>query len=104
MFSSTPRSSSPPAQEQLADTGIHIGAIWKSARDKRACIQATIKTFNGSPPFLDLRIHELDSFGRMVPTSKGITCSMQRLPALAKLVGDCLRKAAALGLLTGASS
>jgi Transcriptional Coactivator p15 (PC4) len=80
----------------------HVGAIWKSPRDKRTCIQAGLKSYNGSP-YCDLRIFEMDAQGRMRPTSKGLTVSPQKLMHLAKLVGDAARKAHALGL-TGASS
>ncbi|MGY4370895.1 hypothetical protein ACVW1A_006960 [Bradyrhizobium sp. LB1.3] len=81
----------------------HIGAIWKSTRDKRTCIQAGLKQFNGSP-YCDLRVFELDAQGRMRATAKGITISPQRLMQLAKLVGDAARKAVELGLITAGSS
>lgn len=88
-----------PAQDQSA-TVAHIGAIWKSPRDKRQCIEANFKTFNGSPPYLDLRILELDASGRMRPTAKGITISPQRLAQLAKLLGDAARMAQKLGMVS----
>jgi hypothetical protein len=88
-----------PAQDQNQPIEIaHVGAIWKSPRDKRQCIQAQLRAFNGSP-FCDLRIFELDHQGRMRATSKGLTISPQRLMQLAKLVGDAARKATALGLI-----
>jgi hypothetical protein len=92
-----------PAQANRPDVHVdpvdiaHIGAIWKSPRDKRTCIQAGIKSYNGSA-YLDLRVFQLDAQGRMRPTAKGITISPQRLMALAKLVGDAARTAHALGL------
>jgi Transcriptional Coactivator p15 (PC4) len=88
-------------QNQAVDIA-HIGAIWKSPRDKRTCIQAGLKSYNGAP-YCDLRVFEMDHLGRMRATAKGITISTQRLPQLAKLLGDAARKAHALGL-TGASS
>jgi len=91
-------------QQLIADEEIHIGAIWKSPRDKRACIEGKIKSFNDSPPYFDLRILEMDAQGRMRPTHKGVTVSMACLPALAKLVGDAMRKASAAGLLTAVST
>jgi hypothetical protein len=93
-----------PHRQSGADSALHIGAIWKSPRDKRQCIEAKIKSYQGSPAFLDLRILEMDAAGRMQPTHRGITCSMARLPALAKLVGDAVRKAGAAGLLTAVST
>ncbi len=95
------KQSSPQASIELP---VHVGAIWKSARDKRACIQGTIKSFNDSPPYLDLRIFELDAQGRMQATHRGITVSMARLPALAQLVGDAVRKASAAGLIMARSA
>jgi hypothetical protein len=92
------------AQAQLNNGGIHCGAVWKSPRDKRQCVQASIKSFDGSPPYLDLRIFELDAYGCMKPTHKGITVSMARLPALGQLIGGAVRKAYAAGLLTSVSS
>jgi hypothetical protein len=77
-----------------------VGAIWLSPRDRTRCIQGGIKSFNGSAPYFDLRIFEMDAQGRMRATSKGITVSAQKLPALAKLVGDAARKAHALGLVS----
>ncbi|MCP3444191.1 PC4/YdbC family ssDNA-binding protein [Bradyrhizobium sp. CCGUVB14] len=81
----------------------HIGAIWRSPRDKSTCIQGALKTYN-SNPYFDLRLFELDHAGRMRPTSKGITVSPQRLMQLAKLVGDAARTAARLGLIPGSSA
>lgn len=81
----------------------HVGAVWKSPRDKRACIQAGFKSYN-SVPHLDLRLYEADGQGRMRPTTKGITVSPQRLMQLAKLVGDAARMAARLGLILGSSA
>ncbi len=93
-----------PAQEQKQLTDVaHVGAVWKSPRDKRQCIQAGFKSFNGSPPYLDLRVFELDAQGRMRATTRGITISPPRLNQLAKLIGDAARKAQKLGLTAGSS-
>jgi hypothetical protein len=81
----------------------HVGAIWKSLRDRQTCIQAALKSYNGAP-YLDLRIFEMDDRGRMCATRKGITVSPQKMMQLAMLVGDAARKAHALGLVTGTSS
>jgi hypothetical protein len=72
--------------------GIHVGAVWKSARDKTQCIQGTIKSYCGNP-YLDLRVYALNASGRMVPTPKGITVSLAQLGKLTKLVGDAYRMA-----------
>jgi hypothetical protein len=98
------RASQGPHPQSGADSAIHCGTIWKSPRDKRQCIEGKIKSYQGSPPFFDIRILELDAGGRMVPTSKGITCSMARLPQLAQLIGTAVRKASAAGLLTQVST
>lgn len=81
----------------------HIGAIWKSPRDKSTCIQGALKTYK-SHPYFDLRLFELDQSGRMQATDKGITISPQRLMQLSKLVGDAARMAARLGLIPGSSA
>ena len=87
------------SQPDIVDIA-HVGAIWRSPRDRTRCVQADIKSFNGSAPYLDLRLFETDAAGRMRATPKGITCSAQKLPALAKLVGDAARKAHQLGLVS----
>ncbi|WP_160168933.1 transcriptional coactivator p15/PC4 family protein [Bradyrhizobium sp. Ai1a-2] len=92
------------AQSQSSDSstlegaGIRVGAIWKSARDRRRAIQATLREYEGNA-YADFRIFEMDAFGRMRPTSKGLTVSVKQLGKFAKLVGDTYRVALKMGLL-----
>lgn len=76
-------------------TATHIGAIWKSRRDRTRCIEATLRSYNGNA-YCDIRMMELRD-GRMVSTGKGITVSAKQLGKFAKLVGDAYRKAVVLG-------
>jgi len=78
-------------------TDIHIGTIWKSARDKSNAIEAHLREFNGHS-YADFRVMQMDSRGRMHPTGKGVTVSLARLGEFAALAGKAYRVAAQRGL------
>src|SRR5262249_10174412 len=64
--------------EQLGD-GIHIGSMWKSARNRREAIQVALKEYEGRP-YLDARVFCMNDAGRMVPTKRGIAVGVKTLP------------------------
>lgn len=90
-----PSSGTPAQYPILPADGVHVGAIWKSARDRSQCIQASIRRYEGHP-YLDLRVHVLDGAGRMVPSARGITCSLAQLGKLTQLVGNAYRMASTM--------
>jgi hypothetical protein len=96
-----------PAQagssDPLAGDGIGIASFWKSPRSRTEAIQVSLKSYQGHP-YLDARVYATDAGGRMVPTSRGIAVGVKTLPQFAKAIGDGLRKAHQLGLLTERSS
>ena len=89
-------------EEQL-NAGISVGAMWKSARNRREAIQVSLRQYDGNA-YLDARIFAMSDAGHMVPTRKGIAIGLKTLPQFAKTIGDGLRKAHALGLITAVST
>jgi len=82
------------------DATAHVGAIWKSPRDRTRCIQATIRSHNGAV-FADFQMLTLDpGTGRVMPGNQRLTVSAKQLGKFAKLVGDAYCKALALGETT----
>jgi len=91
------------AVAMLGDDGITIASFWKSARNRDAAIQISLKQYQGTA-YIDCRTYITNPLGRMVPTQKGVTIGMKQLPTFAKAIGDGYRRAVALGLLTEKSS
>jgi hypothetical protein len=58
---------------------IVISRIWKSPRDRKNTIVISLKQYEGHT-FLDCRIFGTNSEGQSVPTAKGVTVGMARLP------------------------
>lgn len=91
------------AQSRSAPIDIkHVASLWKSPRNRQQAIQVGLKSFAGHD-YCDIRIYEAIGSGFMRPSSKGLTVSLQKLPQLAKALGDAHRQAVQLGL-TRASS
>lgn len=80
----------------------HVGRVWKSARDKKRCLQFDIKELNGHA-YLDCRAYKLDADGCMRPTDQRLTIGTRQLAKLADMIGKSYRRAYELGL-TAASS
>ncbi len=100
--SSVSKPTQAPAQDShstnsLIGDGIHVGAIWKSPRDRTQAIQVTLREYHGNP-YADCRLFVMNGSGHMVPTQKGLTVSVRQLGKLTKLIGDAYRKASSLGL------
>ncbi len=62
-----------------------------------------MRSFHGSD-FIDIRALELDGFGRMMPSGQRLTISTKQIGKFSKLIGDCYRKASAMGLTPSSSS
>jgi hypothetical protein len=103
ILSETTRPAQTSVHQQLADGGIHVAALWKSPRNRREAIQVSLRSYEGHP-YVDARIFAMDASGRMRPTQRGIAVGVKTLPLFAKPVGDALRKATQLGLITAGSS
>jgi hypothetical protein len=72
-----------------------VSRFWKNrAHD---AIVVSLSTFEGRN-LIDVRMHAMHQ-GRLVPTPKGISVVVLRLPDLAKAINKALRQAKELGLL-----
>src|SRR5437016_82552 len=74
-----------------------LGRIWKSPRDRSRCVEASLRSFNGYD-FVEIRAMQMDHSGRMVPTSQRLTISVKQLGKFSQRVGNCYRRAEAMGL------
>jgi Transcriptional Coactivator p15 (PC4) len=90
-------------QQLTADNGIPIACFWKSPRDRTRAVQVTLKSYQGHA-YVDSRIYAMGPDGRMRPTEKGIAIGVTKLPQFAAAIGNALRKAHTLGLITARSS
>ena len=91
-----------PVRECPIGEPVEIAKFWKSARDRRNSIGLSIKQYEGHI-FLDCRVFGTNADGQMVPTMKGITVGMARLPEFLRGVQRAHAKAVELGLIDGAS-
>src|SRR5262245_28888661 len=87
-------------QTDLLAEPLVISKFWKSGRDRKNSIVVSIRSYEGHT-FLDCRLFDTNSEGQSVPTAKGVTIGMRRLPQFADAVAKALAKARDLGLLEG---
>jgi hypothetical protein len=80
------------------DEPLIISRFWKSSRDRKNSVVISIKKHEGHV-FLDCRLYGTNSAGQTVPTVKGVTIGMRRLPEFLSAVKKAHAKAVALGLL-----
>jgi hypothetical protein len=73
-----------------------ISKFWKNRQHD--AIVTSLSTFEGRNLF-DVRLHRMNKKGCLVPTPKGVSIVVLRLPALAAAVNKALLKAKELGLL-----
>lgn len=75
---------------------VTIDSFWIN-RAHDACVLKvwTWKNHN----LIDIRKHSMNRTGQLVPTPKGLSLKITRLPDLAKAIDKALRKARKLGLL-----
>ncbi|WP_315737955.1 hypothetical protein [Bradyrhizobium sp. SZCCHNR1093] len=99
-FDTEPRASA-QSQTNTADL-VHCGRFWKSRRNRRECIEVTIRHYENTP-FVDVRLHELNVAGQMRPTARGFSVGMWALSHLNQALGTALRKASTLGLTARSS-
>jgi hypothetical protein len=72
-----------------------VSQFWKNrSHDAVVTTLSTIENRN----IVDVRTHVMNE-GRLVPTTKGVSMAVLRLPDLAKAINKALAKAKALGLL-----
>ena len=84
------------AQKPTIDEPVVISKFWKNRRHD--AIITTLSTFEGRN-VVDVRTHVMDRKGCLVPTRKGVSLVVLRLPELADAVTKALAKARELGLL-----
>jgi hypothetical protein len=78
------------------DEPVIISQFWKNRRHD--AVVTTLSTFEGRN-LVDIRTHVMDRKGCLVPTPKGLSIVVLRLPELAKAVNEALAKARELGLI-----
>jgi hypothetical protein len=78
------------------DEPVQISSFWKNRRHD--AVVTTLSTFEGRN-VVDVRTHVMDRKGCLVPTPKGVSILVLRLPELADAVNKALAKAKELGLL-----
>ena len=67
---------------------------------RKEVIAVTLSTYEGRN-LVDVRQFYQNSSGQDRPTQKGVAMSVNRLPELAKAIGQALTKAQELGLIDG---
>jgi hypothetical protein len=75
-----------------------VSQFWKNRRHDAVVV--SLRSFEGRD-FLDVRTHAMKD-GKLVPTAKGVTVAIPRIPELAQAVTKALGQARDLGLLHGA--
>jgi hypothetical protein len=76
---------------------VTVSRFWKNRQHDAIVVE--LSTFEGRN-VVDVRQHAM-SHGRLVPTPKGISIVVLRLPQLAKAINNALAKAKELGLIPG---
>ena len=76
--------------------------LWKN-RQRREAIVASISTYEGRN-VAGIRLYTTSQEGKMLPTTKGVTMAVERLPELATAINRALKKARELGLLPAETS
>lgn len=84
------------------DAPVIISKFWKSGRDRKNSIVVAIKQYEGHV-FLDCRMFGTNSEGQSVPTAKGLTIGMLRLPEFVKAVQKAHAMALEMGLIDEAA-
>jgi hypothetical protein len=75
-----------------------VAEFWANRRGESVRIQ--LREFEGLV-LVDIRKHYTAADGRMLPTKKGLSIAIARLPDLARAIGKAVHKAQELGLLSG---
>jgi hypothetical protein len=76
--------------------------LWKN-RQRREAIVASISTYEGRN-VAGIRLYTTNQAGKMLPTTKGVTMAVERLPELATAINRALKKARELGILPADTS
>jgi hypothetical protein len=71
--------------------------LWKN-RQRRDAIVVSLSTYEGRN-LISVRTYTTSQDGKMLPTAKGVSMMVLRLPELAAAVTKALKKARELGLL-----
>ena len=83
------------------DEPVVIAKFWKNRQHD--AIITSLSTFEGRN-LVDVRMHHMNKAGCLVPTPKGVSLVVLRLPELAAAVNSALAKARELGLLDDEAS
>jgi Transcriptional Coactivator p15 (PC4) len=90
-------------RSRTLDAPVEISRTWKSPRNRKNSLVLAIKTYEGHT-FLDCRMFGTNAEGQTVPTAKGVTIGMTRLPEFLRSVQKAHAKAIELGLIDDGAS
>jgi len=76
---------------------VEIAKFWKN-RQRRDAIVVSLSSWEGRN-LISVRTHTTSQDGKMLPTSKGVTLVIARLPELAAGIAKALARAREMGLL-----
>lgn len=71
--------------------------LWKN-RQRRDAVVVSLSPFEGNT-LIGVRLYTTSQDGKMLPTAKGVSLVVERLPELAAAIDKALRKARELGLI-----
>jgi len=71
--------------------------LWKN-RQRRDAVVVSLSTFENRN-LISVRLFTTSQDGKMLPTAKGVSLVIARLPELAAAVANALNKAKAIGLI-----
>jgi Transcriptional Coactivator p15 (PC4) len=77
---------------------VEICKLWKSARNRKQTIVISLRCYEGHT-FLDCRTFDTNEAGQSVPTTKGVTVGMAKLPEFVAGITQALAKARELDLI-----
>jgi hypothetical protein len=73
-----------------------IDRFWRSRR--KDALVTSLRSYEGHN-LVDIRTHFMSREGKLLPTTKGVSISILRLPDLVKSVTKALKRARELGLI-----
>jgi hypothetical protein len=88
------------ARRPTLDAPVEIAKFWKNRRHDAVIV--SLSTYEGHN-LVDVRTHSMNRAGQLVPTPKGLSIVVVRLPDLVAAVTKALAKARELGLLDEAA-
>jgi hypothetical protein len=86
------------SRKPALDEPVVVSQFWKNRRHDAVVV--SLSTYEGHN-LIDVRTHSMNKAGQLVPTPKGLSIVVLRLPELAAALNKALAKARELGLIDG---